>query len=228
MGAKLKGGSGLMNVDSSRPEPWVVSDTGPAVRKHAPATLRNRDAIASVLREVLPGEGLVLELASGSGEHVVHFASLFPGLTWQPSDPDASALASIEAWRAAGGVPSVLPPPRLDAEASTWPIDSAAAMLCINMIHISPWAATVGLIAGVRRTLAEGGPLYLYGPFLQEGVDLAPSNAAFDASLRERNPAWGLRALEDVIALATSQGFVLDRIVPMPANNLSVVFRAGR
>lgn len=217
-----------MNVDSSRPEPWVVSDAGPTVRKHAPATLRNRDAIASVLREVLPGEGLVLELASGSGEHVVHFASLFPGLTWQPSDPDASALVSIEAWRADAGLPNVLPPLRIDAETSTWPIDSAAAMLCINMIHISPWAATVGLIAGVRRTLAEGGPLYLYGPFLQAGVDLAPSNAAFDASLRERNPAWGLRALEDVIALANSQGFVLDRIVPMPANNLSVVFRAGR
>lgn len=216
-----------MNADSSTPEPWVASQAGPEVRKHAPATQRNRDAIAAVLRDVLPDQGLVLELASGSGEHAIHFASVFPRSTWQPSDADAAALASIEAWRTDTGLTNVLPPLRIDAEAAAWPIGHADAVLCINMIHISPWAATEGLLAGARRVLERGSPLYLYGPFLQANVPLAPSNAAFDASLRERNPEWGLRQVEDVIALAREHGFILDRIVPMPANNLSVVLRAG-
>lgn len=217
-----------MNVDSSKPQPWIAAqDGGHDIRKYAPATRRNRDAIAAVLRDVLPDRGLVLELASGSGEHAIHFASVFPGLTWQPSDADEAALASIEAWRAEAGLANVLPPLHIDATAVEWPIGAADALLCINMIHISPWAATGGLLAGARRTLKPGSPLYLYGPFLQADVPLAPSNAAFDASLRERNPEWGLRQVEDVIALAQEHGFTFDRIVSMPANNLSVVLRAG-
>jgi SAM-dependent methyltransferase len=179
-----------------------------------------------VLRDVLPRDGLVLEIASGSGEHAVHFASLFPRLIWQPSDPDPHALASIEAWRNHSGFANVLPPMRIDATAPEWPIKEADAVLCINMTHISPWPATQGLMAGAQRLLKPGKPVYLYGPFKQAGVALAPSNAAFDASLRERNPDWGLRAVEDVIALAQQHGFGRHRIVSMPANNLSVIFRA--
>jgi hypothetical protein len=201
--------------------------TSAELRLHAPATQRNRDAIASVLRDVLPPEGLVLELASGSGEHAMHFASLFARLTWQPSDPDADALASIAAWRSQAGLANLLPPLRIDASAPDWRIEKADAVLCINMIHISPWAATQGLMAGAQRLLKPGQPLFLYGPFTQNEVRTAPSNAAFDASLRERNPAWGLRAVEDVIALARQHGFDLDQRVAMPANNLSVVFRAS-
>jgi hypothetical protein len=215
-----------MNVDSPTPEPWLASEAGGEVRKHAAATQRNRDVIASVLRDVLPPDGLVLELASGSGEHAVHFASLFPRLTWQPSDPDPHALASIEAWRNHAGFANILPPLQIDAAAPEWPIEEADAVLCINMTHISPWSATQGLIAGAQRLLKPGMPLYFYGPFNQAGVALAPSNAAFDASLRERNSDWGLRAVEDVIALARQHGFGRHRIVDMPANNLSVIFHA--
>jgi hypothetical protein len=214
-----------MTIDSSTPQPWLASEAGADVRKYAPATQRNRDAIVAVLTEVLPREGLVLELASGSGEHAVHFASVFPGLTWRPSDPDPHALASIDAWRIHEGVGNVLPPLQIDAAASGWPIDEADAVLCINMIHISPWSATQGLLAGASRLLRPGQPLYVYGPFIQAGVALAPSNAAFDASLRERDPAWGLRSVEDVAALAREHGFGAPGIVEMPANNLSLIFR---
>jgi hypothetical protein len=178
-----------------------------------------------VLRDVLAERGTVLEVASGTGEHVVHFAAAFPQLAFQPSDPDPDALASIEAWRAEAGLGNVLAPVRLDAAADEWPVDRADAILCINMVHISPWAATVGLMRGAGRLLPEGGPLVLYGPYRRMGVPTAPSNEAFDESLRSRDPEWGLRKLEDVTAEAQANGLALERIVEMPANNLTAVFR---
>lgn len=207
------------------PEPWEPG-SGPvaAGKRHAPATERNRDAILSVLRQELPSSGLVLEVASGSGEHAIHFAAALPMLDWQPSDPDPVALASIEAWRVEAGLPNVSPPVRLDASAD-WPVESADAILCINMVHISPWDATLGLLKGAGRVLPSGGLLYLYGPYLRDGVETAPSNLAFDASLKARNPQWGLRRVEDVIAAAALEGLVFQRLVEMPANNLSLIFR---
>lgn len=194
-------------------------------RRSAPHVARNAGPIAGVLRAILPASGLVLEVASGTGEHILHFARRFPALRWQPSDPDPAALASIEGWRAEAGPANLLPPVALDARAADWPVASADAMLCINMIHISPWDAALGLLDGAGRLLAPGAPLYLYGPYRQTGVQTAPSNEAFDASLRARDPEWGLRQLDDVVAAAARQGLRLETVVPMPANNLSVVLR---
>ncbi|MBB5687077.1 DUF938 domain-containing protein [Sphingobium boeckii] len=206
-------------------EPWFVAEAGPEAKKYAPATLRNRDAIVDVLRGILPETGLVLEIASGSGEHIVHFAHAFPKLDWQPSDPDAEARRSIAAWTAESGLAHIRPPIDLDAAAPDWPIARADAILCINMIHISPWAATEGLIAGAARLLSPGGVLYLYGPFIRAGVETAESNLAFDVSLKSRDAEWGIRALEDVTMLAAGQGLRLDQVEEMAANNLSVAFR---
>lgn len=203
-------------------------------RRSAPATLRNRGPILDVLAEVLPragaGGALVLELASGSGEHVVHFARALPALRWQPSDPDESARRSIAAWAitagaAADGLDNILPPLAIDAAAEDWPIARADAIVCINMIHISPWAATEGLMRGAGRLLPAGGPLVLYGPYIRADRPLAPSNAAFDEDLRRRDSRWGLRRIEDVTARAAAEGLTLDRVIEMPANNLAVVFR---
>jgi SAM-dependent methyltransferase len=194
-------------------------------RRSAPHVARNAVPIAEVLKGVLPRRGLALEIASGTGEHILHFAREFPALRWQPSDPDPAALRSIEAWRAQAGSDNLLPPVALDAGGETWPVAAADAILCINMIHISPWAATLGLLRGAGRLLAPGAPLYLYGAYHQAGVETAPSNEAFDASLRARDPQWGLRQLDDVVAAAAAQGLALEQVVPMPANNLSVVLR---
>jgi hypothetical protein len=194
-------------------------------RRTAPHVGRNAAPIADVLRDALPTRGLVLEIASGSGEHAVHFARAFPDLDWQPSDPDPAARRSIEAWRDASGLSNLRPPIALDASAPEWPVDRAEAILAINMVHISPWAATEGLMRGAGRLLTPGAPLYLYGAYVQAGVATAPSNLAFDASLRATNPDWGVRNLEDVAAAAEAQGLALDMVTPMPANNLSVVFR---
>jgi len=194
-------------------------------RRSAPHVARNAAAIVDVLRGVLPEQGLVLEVASGTGEHALHFARAFPRLQWQPSDPDPAALRSIEAWRAAGGPANLRSPVGLDAAAPTWPIAAADAILCINMVHISPWAATEGLMRGAGRLLEPGAPLYLYGAYRRAGVSTAPSNESFDAWLRAQNEEWGVRRLEDVTAAAEAQGLRLDTIVPMPANNLSVIFR---
>lgn len=194
-------------------------------RRSAPHVARNAGPIADVLREVLPERGLVLEVASGTGEHALHFAREFPKLLWQPSDPEPVALRSIEAWREEAGLFNLLPPVSLDARAAEWPIDAADAVLAINMVHISPWSATAGLMRGAGGLLGPGGLLYLYGPYRQAGVETAPSNEAFDADLKARNPDWGLRELDDVTAAAAGHGFSLERVVAMPANNVSVVFR---
>ena len=194
-------------------------------RQYAPAAARNRGPILNVLGAILPLSGPVLEVASGTGEHVVHFARAFPILVWQPSDPSKEARRSIRAWIAAERLENVRPPLDLDAASDSWPIDHAAAMVCINIIHISPWASTEGLMRGASRVLDAGAPLYLYGPFRQSAKALAPSNAAFDGDLRNRDPRWGLRDLEEVAVSAGSFRFVLDRVVDMPANNLSVIFR---
>ena len=194
-------------------------------RRHAPATARNREPILAVLRDVLPSSGTVLEVASGTGEHAIHFARALPDLVWQPSDPDPSALASIRAWAEAGKLGNLRPPLLLDAAAPEWPIEKADAILCINMVHISPWEATVGLLRHSAKLLPVGGPLVLYGPYLRAGVATADSNEAFDASLKMRDQRWGLRHLEEIIALAGDSGMMLDHIVEMPANNLSVTLR---
>ena len=190
----------------------------------APAVARNRDLILAVLREVLAAPGTVLEIASGSGEHAVHFASALPHLVWQPTDPDAQARRSIAAHAAQARLPNLLPPLELDAAAAVWPVTQADAVVSINMIHIAPWAAAEGLLAGAARLLPAGSPLYLYGPYREHGRHTAPSNAAFDESLRARDPAWGVRDLDAVVALAARHGLALQRTVAMPANNLSVVF----
>ena len=191
----------------------------------SPAVARNRDAILAVLRRYLPDRGTVLEIASGTGEHAAYFAPQFPQLVWQPTDVDPDALASTEAHRATVNAPNLRPPIELDVTAPAWPVERADAIVSINMIHISPWAAAQGLMAGAARLLPERGLLYLYGPFKENGEHTAPSNAAFDASLRARDPGWGVRDTGDVRALAESHGFDFVERVPMPANNLSLVFR---
>lgn len=194
-------------------------------RLQYPATQRNRDAILEVLRGVLPPSGLVLEIASGSGEHVVHFANALPDLTFQPSDPEDAARLSIAAWTAETGLPNIRPPLAIDVQREPWPIAQADAILCINMIHISPWEATQALMRNAGRILSRGAPLYLYGAYRQTNIATAESNEAFDADLKSRNPQWGLRQLDDVAALAHAAGFSGPKVTPMPANNLSVVFR---
>lgn len=194
-------------------------------RRHAPATERNREPILAILREVLPATGTVLEVASGTGEHAIHFARALPKLIWRPSDPDPGAIASIRAWAENARLPNLRPPQLLDASATEWPIDTADAILCINMVHISPWEATVGLIEHSAKLLPVGGPLILYGPYFQHDVETAPSNLSFDESLRSRDPRWGIRQVEDVTTLAASHSFALEAIHSMPANNLTVIFR---
>jgi SAM-dependent methyltransferase len=196
-------------------------------RIHAPAAQRNRDPILAVLRRVVPPSGLVLEVASGSGEHVVHFAHALPSLAFQPSDPDPTRRASIDAWAAASGLANIRPALALDASAPEWPISHADVVLCFNMVHIAPWDAGIGLMRGAGRVLGQGGQLILYGPYRRGGAHTAPSNAAFDASLRERDPAWGVRDLEAVSELAAESGFGAPVIEQMPANNLCVIFTRG-
>lgn len=194
-------------------------------RRHAPAAARNRAPIAAVLAEELPAAGLVLEVASGTGEHCAFFAERFPGLRWQPSDPDAGARESIAAWCA--GLGNVAAPLALDAAAEDWPVAAADAILCINMVHISPWEATLGLMRAAGRLLPAGAPLILYGAYRREGVETAPSNEAFEGWLKAQDARFGLRRLEDVAAAAAAEGLALARVVEMPANNLMLVLRHG-
>lgn len=191
-------------------------------RLYSPSVERNRGPILDALRRVLPSQGVLLEVASGSGEHARAVAGAFPGLTVQPSDPDPAARASVDAW--CGALPNVRPALALDA-AGPWPDMRADAVLCINMVHISPWAATLGLMAGAAQVLQPGGVLVLYGAFWRGGVPPGEGNIAFDADLRARDPAWGVRRLEDVAAAA--EGFGPPGITEMPADNLLVAFRRG-
>jgi SAM-dependent methyltransferase len=197
----------------------------PDPRRMAPATERNREPILAVLRNVLPARGTVLEIASGTGQHATHFAAALPGLTWQPSDPDPAARASIAAWTAHAGLANVRAPLALDVCRQPWGIDAADAVVCINMIHIAPWAAAEALFAGAGKLLGPGGVLFLYGPYRRGGAHTAPSNAAFDAQLRATDPDWGVRDMEAVIALGEAQGMRCDEPVPMPANNFCLVLR---
>jgi len=199
-------------------------------RLSSPSAQRNRGPILEVLRRVLPASGRVLEIASGSGEHAVFFARALPKLTWQPSDPDPAALESIRAWIAHEKLANVLDPLVLDVARARWAysLDSVDAVLCINMIHIAPWEACLGLFYGCEELLPPGGPLVLYGPFMRGGAHTAPSNAAFDASLRREDPRWGMRDLDGVVREAQWRGFDLEEVVEMPANNLTAVFRKAR
>ena len=194
-------------------------------RLSSPAVFRNRGPILDILRTVLPTQGVIFEVASGSGEHITYLAQRLPTLDWQPSDPSPAARASIAAWTAADRLTNVRPPLDLDASTLPWPVSAADAILAINMVHISAWAATQGLLREAARLLPPGGLLYLYGPFIQAGIPLAPSNAAFDADLRDRNIAWGLRELAAVEAAAAASGLKIETVLPMPANNLSVILR---
>lgn len=214
-------------------------------RRSAPAALRNREAIMQVLAEWLPPTGIVLELASGTGEHAVFFAEHFPRLQWQPSDIHPDALQSIASWREAAQLPNLRPPIRIDASAADWPLSNVtsaagaastepsstagdtrvAAVLSINMVHISPWSAALGLLNGAARLLQPGGKLILYGPWLKTDIPTAPTNLAFDQELRERDPEWGLRKVEDFEVEAQKRGFMLEGVRSMPANNLMLLFR---
>ncbi len=204
----------------------------PSERRHAPATLRNRDAILDALRRVLPERGTVLEIASGSGQHAAYFSKALPYIRWQPSDVDRAALRSIRAWsdeQTSSDVRSssdtLIEPLLLDATSNTWPISNADAVVCINMIHIAPWAACEGLFRGAQRILPRSAPLILYGPFKIDGRHTASSNEEFDQFLRGRDEAWGVRDLGAVTEVAESCAFRLDEQVSMPANNFTVIYR---
>jgi SAM-dependent methyltransferase len=195
------------------------------MKRHAPATSRNRDPILDVLRPLLRSGARVLEIASGSGEHAVFFASRLAEVLWQPSDVDPDALASIEAHRAEAALPNLLAARLVDATSGDLGEGAYDAVVCVNMIHISPWEASLGLLRGASRALAPGGLLYLYGPYRIAGVPFAPSNEAFDASLRARDPRWGVRDLDEVCRAASELGLEREAVVAMPANNTSVVLR---
>ena len=190
-----------------------------------PSALRNRAPILEILREVLPQSGIVLEIASGSGEHVIHFATELEGLIWQPSDPSIEARASIAAWSQENPRSNLLPPLDIDTTRENWAANHADAIVAINMIHISPYSATEGLLKGAGKLLPNQGVLFLYGPYRQRGRPFVQSNVEFDSSLKARNPEWGIRQLEDVVQAAERHGLFLDKVVEMPANNLSVIFR---
>ncbi len=194
-------------------------------RRHAPATQRNREPILAVFRDILPADGTVLEIGSGTGEHVAFFAPLFPSLVWQPSDPDPGLRDSIAAWADASGAGNIRPPLEIDTRTDDWGIDRADAILCANVIHITPWAVCEGLLRGAGRILTPGGLLSLYGPFKRDGRHTAPSNEQFDMSLRSQDPSWGVRDLTDVTGEAAANGLVRDSVIEMPSNNLIVVFK---
>ncbi len=200
------------------------------MKRHAPATARNSQSIADVLAQELAEDARVLEIASGSGEHAVFFAKRFPNVTWQPSDLDPEALASIDAYAHEAGLANLLPAIAVDAASTNWPeaigpnpkVDS---IVCINMVHISPWSASVHLFSGAAQVLTSGAPIILYGPFLEEDVETTPSNLAFDESLKSRDKAWGLRFAEAMDGLAHDNGFARTARHIMPANNLMLVYR---
>jgi cyclopropane fatty-acyl-phospholipid synthase-like methyltransferase len=195
-------------------------------RQYSPSTARNRDPILAVLRRVLPQGASVLELASGTGEHAVHLAAALPEMTWQPSDPDETARASIAAWIAAERLANLRPPLPIDVSSPHWGVEGQSfdALVAINMIHISPWEATLGLMAGAGRLLGEGGVLYTYGAYKRDGRHTAPTNETFDAWLKHLDPRYGVRDIESVEQAARAQGLTLREVIEMPANNLSLIF----
>ncbi len=196
-------------------------------RSFSPSTARNRGPILNVLQRVLPAEAKVLEVASGTGEHAAFFARAMPGWSWRPSDPDADARASIAAWIETEGAANVLAPAAIDVCAEEWGVEQDApfdALVCINMIHISPWQATLGLMAGAARLLRVGGVLFTYGAYKRGGAHTAPSNETFDAWLKQRDARFGVRDVEEVERAARARGLLLQEVVEMPANNLSLVF----
>ncbi|WOE74191.1 DUF938 domain-containing protein [Alterisphingorhabdus coralli] len=210
--------------------PWIASEAGPEDRKFSAAAERNKQVIADILLPLLPHNARVLEIASGSGQHVTHFAARRPDITWQPSDVSSDALRSIAAWTAESGQgENVSPPVHLDLldsdAAGLFDVTSFDAILCANLLHISPWEATEALFKCSAQWLGRNGLLFVYGPFLQANVGTAPSNIAFDQNLRSRDQSWGIRALEDVSCIATKQGFAEPMVTVMPANNLSLMFR---
>lgn len=198
-------------------------------RQHSPSTARNRDVILAALRDALPPRASVLELASGSGEHAVHVAKAMPEITWRPSDPDEAARASIAAWIAAEGLTNVREPLTIDVSKDRWGVEGQAfdALVAINMIHISPWEATLGLMAGAQRLLPAGGVLFTYGAYKRGGRHTAPSNEAFDAWLKQRDPSYGVRDVEAVEDAARACGLGIRNLIEMPANNLGLVFVRG-
>jgi len=204
---------------------WKIGERLPDGRWVAPAAERNQGPILEVLQRVLPPRGLVLEIGSGTGQHVVHFAKALSQLSWQPSDPDAENRQSIALWSRVEELGNVKPPLALDVRVRPWPIDAADAIVCINVVHVSPWAATLALFDGVREVLPREGVLFLYGPYRRGGRHTAPSNEKFDADLRAHNPEWGLRDIGELAEVADRAGFALAEIVDMPANNFSLVFR---
>jgi SAM-dependent methyltransferase len=206
-----------------RREPRAVSHTIDA-RRHAPAAERNAEPIRSVLERVLPAGGVVLEIASGTGQHAVHMARALRGITWQPTDVDPDALASIAAHVADAALPNLRAPVQLDVAEEPWPIAPVDAVVCINLLHVAPWSAALALLRGAVGVLSAGGVLYTYGPYRFQGR-CAPSNEAFDASLRARDPSWGVRDVSDLEAAAAQVGLRLHEVVPMPANNHSLIFR---
>jgi cyclopropane fatty-acyl-phospholipid synthase-like methyltransferase len=202
-------------------------ETAADARQYSPSAARNREPILDVLRRILPNKGSVLEIGSGTGEHAVHFAKTLPGITWQPSDPDADSRVSIEAWVEAEKLDNVRPPIPIDVRFDPWiPEDRKTfdAVVSINMVHIAPWEATLGLFTGAARVLRASGILFLYGPFMRGGQHTAKSNAEFDASLKQRNPAWGLRDITALARLAENHRLTLREAVSMPANNFSLIF----
>jgi SAM-dependent methyltransferase len=204
---------------------WKIGERLTDGRWVAPAAERNKGPILEVLQRVLPPRGLVLEIGSGTGQHVVHFAKALSQLSWQPSDPDPENRQSIALWSRVEELGNVRVPLALDVRERPWPIDAADAIVCINVVHVSPWAATLALFDGVREMLPPEGALFLYGPYRRGGRHTAPSNEKFDADLRAHNPEWGLRDIDELAEVANRIGFALAEIVDMPANNFSLVFR---
>jgi len=212
-------------MTDANPNAAPAADTDAAARRIAPAATRNRDAILAVLSRVLPPGGVVLEIASGTGQHAAHCAAALPGIVWQPSDPDAASRESIAAWRTHERLANLRAPLALDVRSADWGIGEVAAVVCLNMIHLAPWEAAQALFRGAGERLAAGGVLYLYGPYRRNRAHTAPSNEAFDAQLRATDPRWGVRDMEDVEVLGTEAGLSMEEVVPMPANNFSLVFR---
>ncbi|HHI81308.1 MAG TPA: DUF938 domain-containing protein [Planctomycetes bacterium] len=195
------------------------------MKKHSPSAARNKDEILPVLLEKLPRSGLLLEIASGTGQQAVHFAAAFPDLRWQPSEPDPANLASIAAWSAEAALPNLLPPLQLDVHQRDWPVPEVDAVYASNMIHITPWETCLALLEGAARCLKPGAPLLYYGAFFRRDRPTAPSNLDFDRSLRARNPAWGVRRLEDVREAAADHGLAFEESLDMPNNNFLTIFR---